>query len=216
MALARISRARPTICSQPIGLRLCGMADEPFCPLPNGSSTSPISVFCRPRISSANFSSDAAVIASARQQLRVPIALNHLRRNRRRHRGRAAGRLGFDRRIEMREGADGAGDLADAHRLAGAAHAFDVAPQLRVPQRQLEAERHRLGVDAVRAPDHRRLLVLVGARLDRLGERRRGSAGSGRTPRPSAAPAPCRRRRTRSGRSAASGPTARHARRPRS
>ena len=64
IALARISRASPTICSQPIGLRLCGIADEPFWPLPNGSSTSPISVFCRPRISSANFSSDAAVIAS--------------------------------------------------------------------------------------------------------------------------------------------------------
>ena len=63
--LPRISRARPTICSQPIGLRLCGIADEPFWPLANGSSTSPISVFCRPRISSANFSSDAAVIASA-------------------------------------------------------------------------------------------------------------------------------------------------------
>ena len=65
IALARISRARPTICSQPIGLRLCGIADEPFWPLPNGSSTSPISVFCSPRISSANFSSDAAVMASA-------------------------------------------------------------------------------------------------------------------------------------------------------
>jgi len=58
-------RARPHTCSQPTGLRLCGMADEPFWPLPNGSSTSPSSVFCRPRISSANFSSDAAVMASA-------------------------------------------------------------------------------------------------------------------------------------------------------
>ena len=63
--LTRTRRASPTICSQPIGLRLCGIADEPFCPLANGSSTSPISVFCRPRISSANFSSDAAVMASA-------------------------------------------------------------------------------------------------------------------------------------------------------
>ena len=63
-ALPRSSRARPQICSQPIGLRLWGIADEPFCPLANGSSTSPISVFCRPRISSANFSSDAAQMAS--------------------------------------------------------------------------------------------------------------------------------------------------------
>ena len=44
---------------------MCGIADEPFWPLANGSSTSPISVFCSPRISSANFSSDAAVMASA-------------------------------------------------------------------------------------------------------------------------------------------------------
>ena len=65
MALPRSSRASPTICSQPIGLRLCGIADEPFCPLANGSSTSPISVFCSPRISSANFSSDEPVMASA-------------------------------------------------------------------------------------------------------------------------------------------------------
>ena len=63
--LPRTSRARPTICSQPIGLRLWGIADEPFCPLAKGSSTSPSSVFCRPRTSSANFSSEAAVIASA-------------------------------------------------------------------------------------------------------------------------------------------------------
>ena len=33
VALPRSSRARPTICSQPIGLRLCGIADEPFWPL---------------------------------------------------------------------------------------------------------------------------------------------------------------------------------------
>ena len=38
---------------------------SPSAPCANGSSTSPISVFCRPRISSANFSSDAAVMASA-------------------------------------------------------------------------------------------------------------------------------------------------------
>ena len=33
IALPRSSRASPMICSQPIGLRLCGIADEPFCPL---------------------------------------------------------------------------------------------------------------------------------------------------------------------------------------
>ena len=42
---ARINRANPVTCSQPIGFRLCGIAEDPFCPLANGSSTSPISVF---------------------------------------------------------------------------------------------------------------------------------------------------------------------------
>ena len=44
-AYPRSSRAIPVIRSLTIGLRLCGIADEPFCPLANGSSTSPISVF---------------------------------------------------------------------------------------------------------------------------------------------------------------------------
>ena len=64
-ALARTIRASPVICSQPIGLRLCGIADDPFWPFANGSATSPTSVFCRPRTSSANFSRDAAVMARA-------------------------------------------------------------------------------------------------------------------------------------------------------
>src|SRR5213076_2645031 len=48
----------------PIGCeQICGIAEEPFCPLANGSSTTPISVFWSPRTSSANFSSDAPVMA---------------------------------------------------------------------------------------------------------------------------------------------------------
>ena len=42
--LARITRARPDICSDTTGLRLCGMADEPFCLLEKNSSTSRTSV----------------------------------------------------------------------------------------------------------------------------------------------------------------------------
>ena len=115
-ALARSSRARPTICSQPIGLRLCGIADEPFCPFANGSSTSPISVFCRPRISSANFSSDDAGDRQRREQLGVAIALNDLRRDRRRLEAERPADVGFDRRRQMRERADGARQLADGDR----------------------------------------------------------------------------------------------------
>ena len=59
---------------------------------------------------------------------------------------------------------DRARHLPDRHdRRARAQDAVEVALQLRVPQRQLEAEGHRLGVHAVRAADHRRPAVLLGA-----------------------------------------------------
>ena len=64
----------------------------------------------------------------------------------------------------------GARNLADADEPADAPHALDVASDLRVPERQLEPEGHRLGVHAVRAADHRRVLVLLGARTHGLGE----------------------------------------------
>jgi hypothetical protein len=73
--------------------------------------------------------------------------------------------------IEMGEGADGARDLADRDRFAGAQHPVEAALQLGVPERELQAEGHRLGVDAVRPADHRRPPVLLGARAHRLHQR---------------------------------------------
>ena len=64
-AADRTTRASPQMRSETTGFRLCGIADEPFCPRPNGSSTSRTSVRARWRTSSANFSSDAAASASA-------------------------------------------------------------------------------------------------------------------------------------------------------
>ena len=64
-AFARTTRARPQMRSATTGFRLCGIADEPFWPLPNGSATSATSVRARWRISSANFSRHAATSASA-------------------------------------------------------------------------------------------------------------------------------------------------------
>ena len=55
---------------------------------------------------------------------------------------------------------DRARQFADADHRAGPPDALDVAVDLRVPQRQLQAEGHRLGVDAMRAADHRRAAVL--------------------------------------------------------
>ncbi len=64
VTMPRTSRARPVRFSASTGLRLCGMADEPFCPFSKNSSASSISVRCRLRISVANLSSELATSAS--------------------------------------------------------------------------------------------------------------------------------------------------------
>ena len=64
-AFPRSTRASPEICSLLIGLRLCGIALEPFCPARNGSCTSRTSVRCRCLISVANRSSPAPASAIA-------------------------------------------------------------------------------------------------------------------------------------------------------
>ena len=90
----------------------------------------------------------------------MSIALYHLRRDRRRLEAEPLAHARFDVGVEMRKRADGAGKLADRHDVARAQDAIEIALQLRVPQRQLEAERHRFGVNAVRPSDHRRAPVL--------------------------------------------------------
>ena len=61
----RTRRARPVRFSVRIGLRLCGMADEPFWPGSKDSSASSTSVRCRWRISVARRSIDEATTARA-------------------------------------------------------------------------------------------------------------------------------------------------------
>ena len=63
-ALPRITRARPLNRSHVIGLRLCGMAELPFWPSPNNSSTSSTSVRWRWRNSVAQRSMLEAMRAS--------------------------------------------------------------------------------------------------------------------------------------------------------
>ena len=106
-----------------------------------------------------------------RQELRVPIALDHLRGDGRRLEAEPLADVGFDLRRQMREGADGARQLADADDRARAAYALDVAADLGVPERQLQPERHRLRVDAVGPPDHRRVPMLERPVADGLGQR---------------------------------------------
>ena len=81
--LARTTRARPQICSEVTGLRLCGMAELPFWPRAKYSSASRTSVRCRCRTSSAIFSQRAVARARATDESGVPVALDHLRGDRR-------------------------------------------------------------------------------------------------------------------------------------
>ena len=64
-AAARTTRDSPEMRSATFGLRLCGIADDPFIPAANGSSASPTSVRARCLTSVAKRSSEAAQSASA-------------------------------------------------------------------------------------------------------------------------------------------------------
>ena len=64
-AFAFTTRARPQTRSAVMGLRLCGMADDPFWPRVNGSSASITSLCWSRRTCMAMLSSVLAVVASA-------------------------------------------------------------------------------------------------------------------------------------------------------
>ena len=95
----------------------------------------------------------------------MPVALDDLRGDRRDLQSEPLADGFFVFRLEMRGVADRARDLADSHLLGGHLEALEVALHLGVPVRQLEAERDRLGVNAVRAADLRRVLELEARRF---------------------------------------------------
>jgi hypothetical protein len=93
----------------------------------------------------------------------VPVALQDLRRGRRRLETEALARDALELGIGRGVRADRAGELADAHSLERPRDAARGAGELERPAGELEPERRRLGVDAVRAADLQRLAVLLGA-----------------------------------------------------
>ena len=115
-ALPRSTRAQPAMRSLRMGLRLCGMAEEPFWPLPNGSSASRTSVRCRWRTSVANFSMLAPTRAMAREELGVPVALHDLVADGLAADAELLADEVLDARVDVVVGADGAADLADRRR----------------------------------------------------------------------------------------------------
>ena len=90
------------------------MAELPRCSPPNGSSASRTSVRCRWRISSAIFSSVAAIERQRAEIVRVAVALNHLRSDGRDVQAQPLADALFNFRAEMRSIADRAGNFPDA------------------------------------------------------------------------------------------------------
>ena len=118
VALPRSTRARPVMRSVVIGLRLCGIALEPFCwPARKGSSASRTSVRCRWRISVASRSRPGARERDRLQQLGVAVARDDLRGDRLALQAQALEHARLEVGAGRRVGADGAADRADA-RLA--------------------------------------------------------------------------------------------------
>ena len=69
ITLMRTRRASPVRFSLSTGLRLWGMAEEPFCPLEKNSSASSTSVRCMWRISMAMFSIELAITPSVAKNI---------------------------------------------------------------------------------------------------------------------------------------------------
>jgi len=92
----------------------------------------------------------------------MPVPLNNLRRDRNRRKAELFADILFHKRIHKRKRAHGARDFAAGDGLARALQARAVAPHLRIPQGQFQAEGDRLGVNAVRPADHQGLFMLQG------------------------------------------------------
>ena len=94
-------------------------------------------------------------------EFRVTVALDDLGRNSVGLQAEFPADVMLNLRVHVRVRADRAGNLADRHRVAGAFQPGQRPGKFVVHQRHLQPERDRLGVDAVRAPDHRREFVFL-------------------------------------------------------
>ena len=96
----------------------------------------------------------------------MSVPLDDLRRRRSRLEAEALAGDSLDLGVDGRVLADGAGELADAHAFERARDASPRTVELECPNGELQPERRRLGMHAVRAADAERELVLLGARGD--------------------------------------------------
>src|SRR3569623_1920087 len=91
----------------------------------------------------------------------MTVARDHLGRDRLDLKSHGLGDVGLHAWIDLREGADRTGDGAGRDLLPRSDEASAVAVELGVGVSELEAEGDGLGMDAVRAADHWRELVLA-------------------------------------------------------
>src|SRR5213082_453376 len=122
-------RERPVRFSLRTGLRLCGIADEPFWPSEKNSSASSTSVRCRCRISVARRSTDDAITPSVAKYIAW--------------RSRGMTWVGID----LSESADRARDGASCDFLAGGDQPFAGAGKFRMGVGELQPEGHGFGMD---------------------------------------------------------------------
>ena len=110
-----MSRAKPETFSERIGLRLCGIAEEPFCPW----SKRLFGFLHFGALQVAHFDGEFFQRTGDDRQRReiigVAVALNDLIGHQRRLETGLAAHIGFDFGRDLREGAHRAGNLADAN-----------------------------------------------------------------------------------------------------
>ena len=97
----------------------------------------------------------------------VPVARDDLGRDRLDLEPHRLRHVRLDARVHLRKGADRAGDRAGRDLVARLPEPRLGAVEFGIGLRELQPERGRLGMDAVRAADGRRHLVLDGAALER-------------------------------------------------
>ncbi len=205
-ALPRSTRARPASCSLRIGLRLCGIALEPFCP--DRERLLRLAHLGARQVADLG---RQALQAGARerdrpQQLGVPVARHHLRRDVLAREAQPREHARLELRARRRVGSDRARDRPDRRLRKRPLQAQRVAVRLEREARELDAERRRLRVHPVRAARRTASARARAPAPPAPAPARARPARSPRPPRAAAAPAPCPARRRRSARSGSSGP----------
>src|SRR5262245_28698188 len=113
----------------------------------------------------AHFGSDTfqrtAYHCQGRKEDGMAVTRHDLRGNGLRGEAETGADESFSFRVNVREGADRAGDLTESDLSPGLDKARAVAGHLRVPVRGFEAEGNRLGVYPVRTADHHRVRVCL-------------------------------------------------------